>query len=97
MKLQGKRILLTKPEMKESVVQLTDEVKAKLEAEQMKKWTALEIFEIGDEVTKYKKGDRVYVTSDALQGAEAIPFDEVIKLMIYEGQVAILWEEADLK
>jgi hypothetical protein len=61
MKLHGKRILVNKPEVKESAFELSEKDKALLEADMRTKWTALEIFAVGDEVEKFAVGDKVYL------------------------------------
>lgn len=92
MKLQGKRILLNKPEFKKPSIELSDESREALEKEQMKNWLKIEVFAVGEEVTKVKPGDKVYIPSYSLQNSEAIPFDEeVIKLLVNEAEVAIVW------
>jgi hypothetical protein len=91
MKLQGKRVLLNKPEFKKPSIELSEESKEALEKEQMKNWLKIEIFEVGEDVTNVKKGDKVYVPSYSLQNSEAIPFDEEIKLLINEAEIAIIW------
>lgn len=91
MKLQGKRVLLNKPEFKQPSIELSEESKAALEKEQMKNWLKIEVYAVGEEVTKLKKGDKVYVPSYSLQNSEAIPFDEEIKLLVNEAEIAIVW------
>ena len=49
MKLHGKRILVNKPEVKESAFELSEKDKALLEADMRTKWTALDVFAVGDE------------------------------------------------
>ena len=91
--LTGKRVLLTKPVRKESSIQLSDEAKAALDAEAMKSWTALEVYAIGSEVTKPNllPGEKVYVPTYSLQNAEILEVDGALRLMITEGEVAIIW------
>jgi hypothetical protein len=58
----------------------------------MKKWTALEIYAIGTEVSEVKVGDKVYIPSYVLQSAEIVDLqDEGIKIMIGEQDIAIIW------
>jgi hypothetical protein len=91
--LTGKRVLLTKPVRKESKIELSDESKAALEAEAMKNWTALEVYAIGTEVTKPNliPGKKVYVPTYAIQSAEILEVDGALRIMITEGEVAIIW------
>lgn len=89
--LKGRRVLVNQPEMKESVLQLTEASKAHIEQESMKKWTRLEVYAVGDDVTTVAAGDSVYVSVNAIKGAEVIEVDETIKLMLSEYDIAIVW------
>lgn len=89
--LKGRRVLVNQPEMKESAIQLSEADKATIEQEAMKKWTRLEVYAVGEEVTGVKKGDNVYVSVNAIKGAEVIEVEESIKLMLSEYDVAIVW------
>lgn len=90
-KLLGTRILLNKPLKPESVIQLSAEAEAELEREMMQKWTRLEVFAAGDEVTQVRPGDKVYVPTQYLQHADVVQLDDSIKLMIAERDIAIVW------
>jgi hypothetical protein len=57
----------------------------------MKKWTRLEVYAVGDDVTTVAAGDSVYVSVNAIKGAEVIEIEETIKLMLSEYDVAIVW------
>jgi hypothetical protein len=58
----------------------------------MKKWTNLEVFAIGEDVTAVKPGDKVYIPTFILQSAEIIDLnDQGIKIMVGEQDVAIIW------
>ena len=50
MQLKGKRVLLNKPEVKESQFELSESDKHALEMDMRKTWTKLEVYAIGDEV-----------------------------------------------
>jgi hypothetical protein len=89
--LKGRRILVNQPEMKESAIELTEKDKAAIEQEAMKKWTRLEVFATGEEVSGVKAGDHVYISVNAIKGAEVIEVEESIKLMLSEYDVAIVW------
>lgn len=91
MKLHGKRILVNKPEVKESAFELSEKDKALLEADMRTKWTALEVFAIGDEVEKFKVGDKVYLQMNALNTSEVVDIDGALKLMVREHDIAITW------
>lgn len=93
MKLLGKRVLLTTPRKKESIIELTPEVEKQLEMDMIQEWTSLEVYAIGADVTVVKPGDRVYVSVSSLSSAERIMIGEDAKLMINEFEVAIIWDE----
>lgn len=90
--IRGKRILLNKPHKETFGIELTESAKAEMDAELMKKWTALEIYAIGTEVSEVKVGDKVYIPSYVLQTAEIVDLqEEGIKIMIGEQDIAIIW------
>lgn len=89
--LKGRRVLVNQPEMKESAIQLSEADKASMEQESMKKWTRLEVYAVGEDVTGVAAGDNVYVSVNAIKGAEVIEVEESIKLMLSEYDVAIVW------
>jgi hypothetical protein len=91
MKLHGKRILVNKPEVKESAFELSEKDKALLEADMRSKWTALDIFAVGDEVERFAVGDKVYLQMTALNTAEVVDIDGALKLMVREHDIAITW------
>lgn len=90
--LRGKRILLNKPHKETFGIELTEAAKAQVDAEMMKKWTALEVYAVGAEATEVKVGDKVYIPSYVLQNAEIVDMqEEGIKIMIGEQDIAIIW------
>jgi hypothetical protein len=90
--LRGKRILLNKPHKEDFGIELTEAAKAEIDAEMMKKWTALEVYAIGTDVTEISVNDKVYIPSYVLQSAEIIDMHEDgIKIMIGEQDIAIIW------
>lgn len=89
--LEGRRVLITRPEKKESKIALTPEVEKALDAELMKKWTRLEVFAAGADVTRVKDGDFVYIPSTVLERAELVPIGEEVKLMVSDYDIAIIW------
>jgi len=91
MKLLGKRILINVPEIEKAVIELSPAQEAEREKEAIKKWTQLEVHSVGDEVEKVKAGDRVYVQTFALEGAEKIDVDGKIKLLVKEFDIAIVY------
>jgi len=91
MKLLGKRILINIPVIEKAVIELSPMQEAEREREAVKKWTELEIHAVGDEVEKVKAGDKVYVQTFALEGAEKIDLDGSIKLLVKEFDIAIVY------
>lgn len=91
MKLMGRRVLINVPQKKESVIELTAKDEEQIMQEAMKLWTRLEVYAIGDSVEKVKAGDKVYVTTGSLQNAEKVELEDGMKLMLSEGDVAIVW------
>lgn len=91
MKLLGKRILINIPVIEKPVIELSPAQEAEREKEAIKKWTELEIHSVGDEVEKVKAGDKVYVQTFALEGAEKIDLDGAIKLLVKEFDIAIVY------
>jgi len=91
MKLKGKRVLLSRPVIEKSAIELSPEVQATLDQENMKKWTHLEVFAVGDSVTEIQVGESVYIPSGVLQNADIVEIDGEIKLMVSDFQIAIVW------
>ena len=94
--LKGKRILIEKPVRPESQVILTEDVQANLDAEFMKSWTKLRVVAVGDEVTSIKAGDKVYVGS-ALANSEIVDIEGYVFFIVYESNVAIIWQDGEEK
>jgi hypothetical protein len=91
MKLMGRRVLINVPKKKESVLELTAKDEDTIMQEAMKLWTKLEVYAIGDTVDKLNPGDKVYITTGSLQNAEKVEIDGDVKLMVSEGDIAIIW------
>jgi hypothetical protein len=89
--LVGTRVLLTKPQKPESKIMLDPAAEAAMEAEMMAKWTALEVYAVGDEVKTVIPGDKVFVETYSLQNAGVVPIGDDLKLMIAERDIAIVW------
>lgn len=92
MKVLGNRIMVLKPQAPESVIELTDEAKASMEEEMIKRWSELEVTHVGDDVTKIKVGDRVYIGAPALKAAEVIQYNENFYFLVSEQSVYIVYE-----
>lgn len=91
MQLKGRRVLLNKPEVKESQFELSEADKLALEMDMRKTWTKLEVYAIGDEVESVKVGDKVYMGITGLQASEAVELEDGMKLMVAERDIAIVW------
>ena len=91
MRLKGKRVLLNKPEVKESPFELSEADKQAIEMDMRKTWTKLEVYAIGDEVESVKVGDKVYMGITGLQASEAVELEDGVKLMVAERDIAIIW------
>lgn len=91
MKLVGRRVLINVPKKKESVIELTAKDEAMIMEEAMKMWTNLEVYATGDAVNLVSAGDKVYITTGSLQNAEKVEIEGEIKLMVSEGDIAIVW------
>jgi len=91
MKLVGRRVLINVPKKKESVIELTAKDEEALMQEAMKLWTNLEVYAVGTTVESLKAGDKVYITTASLQNAEKVEINDEIKLMVSEGDIAIIW------
>jgi len=91
MQLKGKRVLLNKPEVKESQFELSESDKMAIEMDMRKTWTKLEVYAIGDDVESVKVGDKVYMGITGLQASEAVELEDGVKLMVAERDIAIVW------
>jgi len=90
-KLKGRRILVEVPELKKSALQLTEKDEEAIMADAMKLWSKLTLYAVGDKVEDLNEGDVVYITTEALQRAEKVEIEGSIKLMLSEGDVALVW------
>lgn len=89
--LRGTRLLLNIPEVKEPAFELNEKDKEDLMKEQMKQWSALEVYATGDKVEDVTEGDHVYIRVDVLAHAEKIKVGEEVKMLINEHDVIIIW------
>lgn len=92
-KLRGRTILLSIPERKKSVIELSSKDEEALMAEAVKMWNKLTVFAVGDKVEEVSVGDQVYVRTSALnlEVVERIDIDGETKLVLNEGDVIIIW------
>jgi hypothetical protein len=91
MKLKGKRVLLSKPVIEKSAIEMMPDVQEKIERENMVKWTNLEVFAVGENVEQIKVGDKVYVPKSGLERCDVVEVEGEIKLMVSDFDIAIVW------
>jgi hypothetical protein len=92
-KLRGRTILLSIPERKKSVIELSSKDEEAMMAEAVKMWNKLTVYAVGDKVEEVSVGDQVYVRTAALnlEVVERIEIDGETKLVLNEGDVIIIW------
>jgi len=92
-KLRGRTILLSIPERKKSVIELSSKDEEAMMAEAVKMWNKLTVYAVGDKVEEVSVGDQVYVRTAALnlEIVERIEIDGETKLVLNEGDVIIIW------
>ena len=92
-KLRGRTILLSIPERKKSVIELSSKDEEAIMAEAVKMWNRLSVYAVGDKVEEVSVGDQVYVRTSALnlEVVERIEIDGETKLVLNEGDVVIVW------
>lgn len=90
-KVMGSRVVLSIPPTPESTIELTEEVKAKLQAEFFQQLKSLEVFAVGEDVTKVKPGDKVYVPASVASHSDKIIIDNQVKMIVGERDIAIIW------
>jgi hypothetical protein len=91
-KVRGKRVLIKKPVVrKDSLIELTPEMEADLEKDLMMKYSKLEVFAVGNDVTDIKPGDLVYVGS-AIAHSEVIQIEEDFYFLVPDQAVSLIWK-----
>lgn len=92
-KLRGRTILLSIPERKKSVIELSSKDEEALMVEAVKMWNKLTVFAVGEKVEEVSVGDQVYVRTASLnlEVVERIDIDGQTKLVLNEGDVVIIW------
>lgn len=89
--LRGRRIIIEVPERKESAIKLSEKDEDAIMYEAMKAWLKLKVFAVGDKCEDVKEGDIVYIPYAALEHSEKIDLDGTVRLILNEGDVAIIW------
>jgi len=92
-KLKGHRVLLNRPEKKETGLKLTEELEASLIRDELMSMTSLEVFAVGSEVTDADivEGAKVYISPSDLMRSEIVKVDGEDKIMARAMDVAIIW------
>jgi hypothetical protein len=92
MKLRGNRIYLEIPKREESIIELTPELEETRIKEEMKKYSKLKVYALGELVSDINVGDEVLVIPDALVKAPIIPLsDELNVLLVSNFDVVHVW------
>lgn len=89
--LKGKRLLLNRPHIEKSAIEMTPELQERIDRENFIKWTRLEVFAVGEDVAGINTGDMVYVSKGSLESCDVIDIEGEIKLMVNEGSICIVW------
>ena len=89
--LRGKRVMIEKPELKESVIELTPEVQELLDKEAISKWTRLKVHAVGTDVADIVAGDEVYVSPSMSMNAEVFKIEEEVFMIIPEHAIVIVY------
>jgi hypothetical protein len=87
----GRRVLINVPKKKESVIELSAKDEESIMQEAMQEWLKLEVYAVGSSVEGLAPGNKVYIAPDSLQRAEKVKIDGDVKLMVSEGDIAIIW------
>jgi len=91
MRLLGKRIMLDRPEGKQSALNLTEAQQKDLDRELMKEWTKLNVHAVGNDVEGVMPGDKVYVYVNSLANAEVLEVDGKKKMIISQPEIVLVW------
>lgn len=83
--------MIEKPELKESLIELTPEVQELLDKEAIGKWTRLKVHAVGTDVTDIVAGDEVYVSPAMLMNAEVFKIEEEVFMIIPEHAIVIVY------
>lgn len=92
-KLRGRTILVSIPERKKSVIELSTKDEEAMMQEAAKLWSRLVVYAVGDKVEDVAVGDEVYIRTAALnmETVERVDINGNIKLVLNEGDVIIVW------
>jgi hypothetical protein len=91
MKVKGKRVLVKRPIIEKSAIELTPEAQEDMLKRSFEKWTRLEVYAIGEEVVGIYPGDKVMLTKSAIEGSEVVTVEDQSCLVINESSIMIVW------
>lgn len=91
--VRGPRVLLTPPVIKESSIEVDEKLKKELLEEQMKKWTRLDVFAVGDEVQNIEVGDKVFVNPLFIRNSENIEIEGETKIIVRAADISVVWKK----
>lgn len=91
MKFQGHVVVLEKPKPKESTIIVPENIKERNEEEMVKTFSRLKVWAVGNDVTKVKKGDFVYVTPKQLSYSDRAIFDNIETFLIREADITAIY------
>jgi len=89
--LRGRRIIIEVPEKPKSSIKLSEKDEDAIQYEAMKAWLKLKVFAVGDKCEDVKEGDMVYIPYSSLEHSEKLDIDGTVRLVLNEGDVAIIW------
>lgn len=90
--LLGNRVYLKVPPKKQTSIVLSEAAKKEIESEEIKKYSRLEVYAVGNIVTNVKEGDIVFVNPEALNNAPIIPLDEGEMFMVSPFDIIHIWK-----
>jgi hypothetical protein len=89
--VRGTRVLLTPPVIKESSIEVDEKLKKEILEEQMKKWTRLEVFAVGEDVQDIEVGNEVFVNPMFIRNAENVEIKGEVKIIVRAADISIVW------
>lgn len=90
-KVLGTRLLLNRPSVKESVIELSAEAREEIDRDLIKQYTQLEVFAVGPDVEHIRVGERVLVPASILTHADMITIGTEMKFVVAERDVTLIW------
>jgi hypothetical protein len=90
--VRGPRVLLTPPVIKESSIEVDEKLKKEILEEQMKKWTRLDVFAVGEEVSGIEVGNKVFVNPMFIRNAENVEINGEVKIIVRAADISIVWK-----